>query len=169
MAVIPAPQAGTPQTRAQLITYYASWLEKLPGTYQGNYRQYDNMTWADLYRTIANADQKADPKQLGDLVLGLETAQSLGKGVAAAEGKLGPFIKAAQAAIPEGISEVPGVSVLSGIDAIGAFFNTLGNVNTWIRVGKVVIGGTLLIVGLAKITGMEKGIVGKAVKAAPLL
>lgn len=42
---------------------------------------------------------------------------------------------------------------LSGIDAIGAFFNALGEANTWIRVSKVVVGGLLLIIGLVHITG----------------
>jgi hypothetical protein len=44
---------------------------------------------------------------------------------------------------------------LTGINAIGAFFNDLGNANTWIRVAKVVIGGLLLIIGIVHITGVS--------------
>lgn len=41
-----------------------------------------------------------------------------------------------------------------GIPAsIGSFFGALGQSNTWIRVAKVVVGGVLLIIGIAHITG----------------
>lgn len=53
---------------------------------------------------------------------------------------------------------------LSGINAIGQFFNNLGNSNTWIRVVKVVIGGMLVIVGLAHITGAGNAIASTARK-----
>ena len=44
---------------------------------------------------------------------------------------------------------------LTGVNAIGAFFNDLGNSNTWIRVAKVVIGGLLLVIGIVHITGIS--------------
>ncbi len=44
-------------------------------------------------------------------------------------------------------------SPLTGINAIGAFFNDLGKANTWIRVAKVIVGGLLLIIGIVHITG----------------
>jgi hypothetical protein len=53
---------------------------------------------------------------------------------------------------------------LSGVDAIGAFFNKLGEANTWIRVGKVIIGGLLLVVGLVHITGADNAIASAARK-----
>lgn len=43
--------------------------------------------------------------------------------------------------------------LLTGINAIGDFFQRLGQANTWIRVGEVVLGVALLSVGFAKITG----------------
>lgn len=65
---------------------------------------------------------------------------------------------------------------LSGIDAlyksVETFINDLSSANLWIRVAKVTIGGTLLIVGLAKLTGADQkigGVAAKAVKIAPLL
>jgi hypothetical protein len=42
--------------------------------------------------------------------------------------------------------------------SIGNFFAALGEVNTWIRAGKVVIGGLLLIIGLVHITGADNAI-----------
>lgn len=53
---------------------------------------------------------------------------------------------------------------LKGIDAIGAFFNKLGDRNLWIRVGKVVIGGLLLVIGLVHITGAGGAVAGLARK-----
>jgi hypothetical protein len=44
---------------------------------------------------------------------------------------------------------------LTGLNAIGDFFSRLTDANTWIRVGKVIVGGVLLIVGLAHITGVS--------------
>jgi hypothetical protein len=84
--------------------------------------------------------------------------------------RAGPFtsLAAAQAYLKVGAQNastpVPGVDItpgggitaagpLSGLNAIGAFFNNLGNANTWIRVAKVVVGGLLLVVGLVHITG----------------
>lgn len=55
-----------------------------------------------------------------------------------------------------GIPSVSGVGVgnpLSGLAAIGDFFQRLTQANTWIRVGKVIAGGALLLIGLAHITG----------------
>ena len=60
-----------------------------------------------------------------------------------------------------------GVSLAS----VEQFFGDLSSANLWIRVAKVIIGGALLIVGLAKLTGADKSVavLGKAVAAAPLL
>jgi hypothetical protein len=57
---------------------------------------------------------------------------------------------------------------LSWEQAIAQFFGDLSSANTWIRVAKVAIGGTLLIVGISKLTGLG-GVAEKAVKVAPFL
>lgn len=62
--------------------------------------------------------------------------------------------------------------VATGISSLDGFLSTLGEPDTWIRVAKVLLGGTLLVLGLAKITGLEKdagSLIGKAAKAAPFL
>jgi len=59
-----------------------------------------------------------------------------------------------------------------GIADIGGFFRDLGSANTWIRLGKVILGAVLITVGVVKLTGADKtigGIAAKAVKAAPFL
>jgi hypothetical protein len=54
---------------------------------------------------------------------------------------------------------------------LASFLGALSSANTWIRVAKVAIGGTMLIVGISKITGLDSKapLLAKAVKAAPLL
>ena len=45
-----------------------------------------------------------------------------------------------------------------GLEAIGAFFASLGQANTWIRIVKVLAGGVLLITGIAHITGAQNAV-----------
>lgn len=44
-------------------------------------------------------------------------------------------------------------SWLSGLDSFAHFLNALGSANLWIRVAKVAVGGTLILIATAKITG----------------
>ena len=60
----------------------------------------------------------------------------------------------------------------SAVSSMEGFFSSLGDINLWIRVGKVAVGGIILIVGLVKLTGADhkaSGIVKKAVTVAPFL
>jgi hypothetical protein len=60
---------------------------------------------------------------------------------------------------------------LTGMAAIGDFFQRLGQASTWVRVGEVILGFALIIVGLAKLAeGTPLGHAAlKAGKAAALL
>ncbi len=49
-------------------------------------------------------------------------------------------------------------NAIPGLAQIGDFFSALGDANTWIRVAKVVVGGTLLIIGLAHMTGASNAV-----------
>ena len=53
---------------------------------------------------------------------------------------------------------------LSGLAAVGDFLVRLGDPNTWIRVAKIIIGGTLLIVGLAHMSGADNALASVARK-----
>lgn len=55
-------------------------------------------------------------------------------------------------------------NALSGLSAIGDFFSRLAQANTWVRVGKVVVGGLMLIIGVSKMTGADNQIVRLASK-----
>lgn len=51
---------------------------------------------------------------------------------------------------------------------IASIWGTLTSQNLWIRAAKIIFGGTLVVVGVAKMAGAG-GVAGKAVKIAPLL
>lgn len=89
---------------------------------------------------------------------------------------IGPFKSKAQAQSEASAGKYsPGVSgsgnessaaQVPGIQQIGDFFSKLGNSNTWIRVGKVVIGAALIIVGISHMTGMDNA-AGKVARKVP--
>lgn len=60
-----------------------------------------------------------------------------------------------------------GGNPLSGIDAVGNFFNNLGKSSTWLRVAKIVGGGALLLIGISHLTGMENK-VGEVARNVPI-
>lgn len=68
---------------------------------------------------------------------------------------------------------LPGPTVSNPLDwlsNIGQFFSALTQPNLWLRVAKVLLGGTLVIAGLIKLTGTDKkayGVVGMAASRLP--
>jgi hypothetical protein len=62
------------------------------------------------------------------------------------------------------LEQETGVSLPTGINAIGDFFNRLTDKNTWIRFAKIVVGGALLIIGLAHMTGADNAVASAARK-----
>jgi hypothetical protein len=57
----------------------------------------------------------------------------------------------------------------TGLGTVGGFLSALSSSNTWVRVAKVAIGGIILIVGIAKLSGMNSSVAAKAIKVAPFL
>lgn len=57
-------------------------------------------------------------------------------------------------------------TILNGFTTV---FSGLSGTNIIIRGAKIVIGAVVMVIGLAKLSGVTPGIVGTAVKAAPLL
>jgi len=57
----------------------------------------------------------------------------------------------------------------SGITTLEGFLSALGDKNLWIRTAKIVIGGSLLLVGVAHLTGADSKIAKTAIKYAPLM
>lgn len=58
---------------------------------------------------------------------------------------------------------------LSGLAAIGNFFNVLGEASTWLRLAKIGIGGTLIIMGINKLSGGKITKVGEVAGKAAVL
>lgn len=55
---------------------------------------------------------------------------------------------------PQGAVE----NAIPGLVQIGDFFGALTSANTWIRAAKVIVGGTLLIIGIAHMTGSDQAV-----------
>lgn len=68
--------------------------------------------------------------------------------------------------IPAGAAQIGSAAASStGLPQIGAFFASLGNKNLWIRAAKVMIGGALVMIGLAHMTGASNAVATVARKA----
>jgi hypothetical protein len=81
------------------------------------------------------------------------------------------------AAVATGTGKVTAEAAKAATTALNPFSSVLGflqgltSAALWTRVAKVVIGGALLLIGAAKLTGIDKqvAVLGKAVAKAPLL
>jgi hypothetical protein len=58
-------------------------------------------------------------------------------------------------------------SQVPGLQQVGSFLNALSQTITWVRVAKVIVGGTLIVVGAAHLTGADNA-VAKAARRIPL-
>lgn len=169
-----SPPAPGVTTRATQVSYYAGVLGELPGTYTGNQKTYDGLTWSAFYTKLAAAQPTADPQTLANTVLGLYNVQAAATGVGAtgsAAVNVGTAIaKGANAAANENFG-LPSVSdPLDFLGEIGDFFSRLTQANTWIRIGKILLGGALVLIGLAHLTGAENKVmdVARNVKVLPV-
>lgn len=72
---------------------------------------------------------------------------------------------------PNGSSPSPSVNVPGAISSVEQFLSILTERNLWVRVAKVAVGGALLIIGLAKMTGADRKIemLGNIAAKAPLI
>lgn len=151
-------------------------------------------TWWIVVPSAAEQNVTATPKdaviaEVTDTSPQYRTWLSTDSGGAAYQGKTyyrrqGPFtsLAAAQAAYKTGAtnaaSPIPGVDItpgggltpadplnaIPGLAQIGDFFAALTQANTWIRVAKVAVGGALLIIGLAHMTGASNAVASAARK-----
>jgi hypothetical protein len=69
---------------------------------------------------------------------------------------------------PSGKVSGPGSTIFNGINAVGDFFNKLSEANTWLRIAEGLLGGILIAVSLAKLTGVEN-VISKAVTKIPVV
>lgn len=167
-----SPPAPGVTTRATQVSYYASILGGLPGTYQGNQKAYDGLTWSQLYEKLAAANPNQDPKAIADTVLGIAdtqgvVTQAIKPAVDSASTTANAIAKGANAFA----NEVPKISnPLDFLGEIGDFFHRLTQASTWIRIAKVLAGGALLLIGLSHITGVDNKVadIARNVKVLPI-
>lgn len=150
MAAVPTLASNA--TEAQAVAYLSAFWGS--ATYSNSTSTpYNGKNATQLYAYIAQQNPSASPYSIAvsvsDLLLSSETGSAIGSG--ANEG-LGDISQSATAAAnPANYPSLP--SWLSGLGDFAGFLQALGSANTWIRVGKVVIGGVLIIVGAAHLTG----------------
>lgn len=68
---------------------------------------------------------------------------------------------------PGSIASATAGNLLGGLGSIT--FGGLSGTNILIRAAKMIIGSVIMLIGLAKLTGLQSGLAVKAVKAAPFL
>jgi hypothetical protein len=154
-------------TTAQQNAFWISAFQSYPGTVtaawvksNASLKPYQGETAVGMYNALAKQFPTASPQQRGSTVyqvwLGAGTAQAVGDII----GATGTSVGAVATGVATGIPSWEG--------AIGTFLGDLTSASLWVRIAKVLIGGAMLLVGIAKLTGAG-GIAAKAVKVAPLL
>jgi hypothetical protein len=139
-------------------TVTQTWIKENP-----TLLPFAGMTATQVYQALKTANPKATPLAIGRGVTEIWIGGGLSGAISGVLQTLGLAVQATDT----GIAKTQFAPV-----TLGDFLSALSSANTWIRVAKVAIGGTIVIVGLAKLTGADKslgGITAKAVKAAPLL
>lgn len=119
-------------------------------------------TWAQVYAALYATGQTLTPKQTPDQI-GTATEQL------ALEEALGLTIGAAEVTAGQGIGAVgTGVSTASFLppwaDGLANFLSALTSPALWIRVAKIVVGGALLLIGVAHMTGADNAVASAARK-----
>jgi len=183
-----ATPAGVPIGKGFTTSQWETWIKavvqdnpKLQAGYQGSTGAngiVKGTSWDQVYAQLYAYETKIKtpgitPDIIGEAVVEEMQVQGVAEGIgaatefdgAAAQGAVSAAIKGAKQAA----NSIPGVTAISSVED---FLQGLTSANLWIRVAKVTVGGVILIVGLVKLTGVDKaagGIAAKAVKVAPLL
>jgi hypothetical protein len=124
------------------ITAYAAQFDK----------SYPGKNAGAAYTDYANAHPSLSPTQASS-AFALEIALSgIDKAIASAVTGVGKLTGATPGGIVAGAKAVSQLNPLTGLDAIGNFFNKLGDASTWIRVAEVAVGLLLIAVGIAELT-----------------
>jgi hypothetical protein len=156
-------------TTAQQNAFWISTFQAYPGTVtaawvasNSSLKPYQGLTAVGLYEKLGTQFPTASPQQKGSTVYQVW----LGAGTA---GAIGDIIGATGTAVGAVATGVSTASILpSWTNGLTSLLGDLTSASLWIRIAKVIIGGAMLLVGIAKLTGAS-GVAAKAVKVAPLL
>jgi hypothetical protein len=160
-------------TTAQQNAFWVATFKTYPGTVtaawvksNADLKPYLGESAVAMYNALASKFPTASPQQRGSTVYQVW----LGEGITQAVGQIAIAAGSATGSVVTGVDTA---SILpSWTDGLTGLLADLTSANLWIRAAKIGIGGAILIVGIAKLTGADQkigGIAAKAVKAAPLL
>ena len=171
------PTAPAGESRAKQLSFYENFVNKYyPGMWTKTrtpnkgvtfpYPQFNGKTYGAIATSILNSQPNDTAEQIAQGVaqqyLFDEVANALDSGITTATGALGNVATGVETA-----SYLP-----SWATGLAGFLGDITSANLWIRVAKIGIGGAIVIVGLAKLTGADQKL-GKAVstgvKVAPFL
>jgi hypothetical protein len=151
-----APTLAANATEAQALAY----LNAEYGSYKYTNTAktaYQGKTAAQIYAYLKAQNPAAAPYSLAvasaDLIVSSEVGQGVAAGVSTGTSALG--------------DTATGVATANYGFALSSLLAALTSKNLWVRVGKVVIGGALVIIGLAHMTGAS-GAVATIARKAPL-
>lgn len=155
----PPPGLAANATKAQALAY----LKKIFGTYKYHNAAktpYEGKDYAQVYAYVAARNPGATPHDIAaataDVLVSSEFASSVQGSVTAAGQDIGSIAK--------GVATANYAPWAAGL---GNLLGALTSAALWIRVAKVIVGGTLLIVGLAHMTGADSA-VAAAARTVPL-
>lgn len=114
------------------------------------------VTFQTWYNAAHAKDPSLTPYQGGSIwIAGQDLSGGLGAAATATGTATGQAAQGATTGADEYAKSLS--NPLDALAAIGDFFARLTDSSTWIRVGKVVIGGLLLVIGIVHITGAAGG------------
>jgi hypothetical protein len=134
--------------------------------------------WIIWYNTAASGGSKDTYK----IIQGTQAQAQADAKTALSGTESGPYAtqadaqtaaKAGKGSVQQNTNPLSGGTTTTGstnwYDSIGNFFSALSQSSLWIRVAKVLVGGALVIVGVAHLTGVDNKMISGATRALPLL
>lgn len=151
-----APPLATSATQAQALAY-------LNATY-GGYKYsntaktpYQGMTAAQIYAQVAAQNPGASPYNIAVATADLLLSSGVASTIGAAANTAGQVVG----------DTATGVASASYLPGLTSLLGALTDKNLWVRAAKVIIGGALVLIGLAHMTGADNA-VAVAARKAPL-
>lgn len=115
--------------------------------------------WLNYYNTHSGSQSLSVLENaFADIIL----LEDLKGGLTAAGAAVGSVQNAAITGAAKGAIQI--TSWQKGLEVIGAFFSSLTQASTWLRVGEFIIGAGLIVVGLAHITNTDTALKRTATK-----
>lgn len=143
----PSSPSGSPglaanATKAQALAYLKANYGKVK-YHDAAKTPYEGMSYSQLYSYIEHRNPTASPHDIAvavaDLLLSSAIGSALQQGVNSGTGAIG--------------AAATGVQTADYGFTLSSLLSALTSASTWVRVAKVVVGGALLLIGVAHMTG----------------